>query len=191
MVIPVVGECDDSYLNDNRRMVVEHEDVVAAWQAAMDSRGSATPPTEGAVGSGTGMSCFDFKGGIGLASRVTPAGHTIGVLLMTNFGVREECTVAGVPVGRLLGPAPEGPPAPAGSCIGLVVTDAPVDGAACARLARRIGLGLARKRLGGPPRQRRDLQGPSAPACGWTVRVGPMAQPWSLGVSWTHSSPPS
>jgi D-aminopeptidase len=90
------------------------------------------------------MSCFDFKGGIGTASRVTPGGHTVAVLLLTNFGVREECVVSGVPVGRLLGPAATGPHAPAGSCIGVVVTDAAVDGAACGRLARRIGLGLAR-----------------------------------------------
>ncbi|HQR28366.1 MAG TPA: P1 family peptidase, partial [Nocardioides sp.] len=55
-----------------------------------------------------------------------------------------KCVVAGVPVGRLLPPARTGPHAPAGSCIGLVVTDAPLDGAACARLARRTGLGLAR-----------------------------------------------
>lgn len=144
VVIPVVAECDDSFLNDCRRMQVEHEDVVAAWTAARDSRGSATPPPEGAVGSGTGMSCFDFKGGIGTSSRVTAAGHTVGVLLMTNFGVRAEAVVAGVPVGRLLGPATTGPNAPAGSCIGLVVTDAPVDGASCVRLARRVGLGLAR-----------------------------------------------
>lgn len=143
-IIPVVAECDDSFLNDCRRMQVEHEDVVAAHAAALASRGATTPPAEGAVGSGTGMSCFDFKGGIGTASRVTAEGHTVGVLLMTNFGVRAECTVAGVPLGRLLPPATTGPHVPAGSCIGLVVTDAPVDGASCARLARRVGLGLAR-----------------------------------------------
>jgi len=142
-IIPVVAECDDSWLNDARRMQTEHEDVVAAWEAARTSVGSSVPPDEGAVGSGTGMSCFDFKGGIGTASRRVGE-HTVAVLLMTNFGVREECIVAGVPVGRLLGPAPEGPPTPAGSCIGIVVTDAPVDGASCARLARRVGLGLAR-----------------------------------------------
>jgi D-aminopeptidase len=89
------------------------------------------------------MSCFDFKGGIGTASRVV-GDHTVAVLLLTNFGARAECVVDGVPVGRSLGPAPSGPHAPAGSCIGVVVTDAPVDGAGCARLARRIGLGLAR-----------------------------------------------
>ncbi|MFN8196614.1 MAG: P1 family peptidase [Nocardioidaceae bacterium] len=143
-IIPVVAECDDSFLNDARRMQVEHEDVVAAHRAALASRGSSTPPDEGAVGSGTGMSCFDFKGGIGTASRVTAEGHTVGVLLMTNFGVRSECVVAGTPLGRLLGPAATGPHAPAGSCIGVVVTDAAVDGASCARLARRVGLGLAR-----------------------------------------------
>ncbi len=143
VVIPVVGECDDSFLNDCRRMQVTSDDVRASWRAALDSRGAATPPDEGAVGAGTGMSCFDFKGGIGTASRVV-GGHTVAVLLLTNFGAREECIVGGVPVGRLLGPAPSGPHAPAGSCIGVVVTDAPVDGAGCARLARRIGLGLAR-----------------------------------------------
>ena len=68
-IIPVVAECDDSWLNDARRMQVEHEDVVAAYDAAMASRGSSTPPDEGAVGSGTGMSCLGFKGGIGTASR--------------------------------------------------------------------------------------------------------------------------
>src|SRR5689334_13377790 len=100
-IIPVVAECDDSYLNDARRMQVEHEDVVAAWHAAMASRGSATAPDEGAVGSGTGMSCLGFKGGIGTASRIV-AGHTVAVLLMTNFGRREELVVGGVPVGRQL-----------------------------------------------------------------------------------------
>ena len=91
------------------------------------------------------MSCLGFKGGIGTASRIVPSGHTVAVLLMTNFGQRDRLTVDGVPVGRLLPPDPYGPPArPAGSCIGVVVTDAPLDAAACARLARRVGLGLAR-----------------------------------------------
>ncbi len=145
VAIPVVAECDDSFLNDNRRMQVTRADVAAAWQAALASRGSATPPEEGSVGAGTGMSCLGFKGGIGTASRVTPEGHTVAVLLLTNYGVRDQLVVDGVPVGRLLGPAETpGVPKPAGSCIGVVVTDAPVDGAACARLARRVGVGLAR-----------------------------------------------
>lgn len=148
-IIPVVAECDDSFLNDVRRMQVTREDVARAWAAADASVGASTAPEEGTVGSGTGMSCLGFKGGIGTASRVTDDGHTVGVLLMTNFGQRHELTVAGVPVGRLLRPAAQGSDQnagkhPAGSCIGLVVTDAPLDGAGCARLARRVGLGLAR-----------------------------------------------
>ena len=146
-IIPVVAECDDSWLNDARRMQVEHEDVVAAYDAAMASRGSSTPPDEGAVGSGTGMSCLGFKGGIGTASRVV-GDHTVAVLLMTNFGAREELTVNGTHGGTALGPvvstSSTDERTPAGSCIGIVVTDAPVDGASCARLARRVGLGLAR-----------------------------------------------
>ncbi len=143
VVIPVVGECDDSFLNDCRAMQVETADVFAAHRDALLSRGSSTPPAEGAVGAGTGMSCLGFKGGIGTASRVTPAGHTIGVLLLTNFGEHKRLTVAGVPVGELV-PSADGPARPAGSCIGVVVTDAPVGGSDCARLAHRIGLGLAR-----------------------------------------------
>jgi D-aminopeptidase len=143
VVIPVVAECDDSFLNDCRRMQVTSDDVRSAWRAALDSRGSAAPPPEGAVGAGTGMSCLGFKGGIGSASRVTPDGHTVAVLLLTNFGQRHELVVDGVPYGRGLPEAP-GPATPAGSCIGVVVTDAAADGASCARLARRIGLGLAR-----------------------------------------------
>ena len=143
VVIPVVAECDDSYLNDCRRMQVGAADVRAAYDDALASRGSDSSPPEGAVGAGTGMSCLGFKGGIGTASRVLPGGHTVAVLLLTNFGERERLTVAGVPLGRRLPPGPA-PDRPAGSCIGVVVTDAPVDSDGCERLARRVGLGLAR-----------------------------------------------
>jgi D-aminopeptidase len=144
VVIPVVAECDDSFLNDCRRMQVGRDDVRAAYDAALASRGRSEPPDEGAVGAGTGMSCLGFKGGIGTASRVTAGGHTVAVLLLTNFGERARLTVGGVPLGRLLEPSPGAPERPAGSCVGVVVTDAPVDSAGCARLARRVGLGLAR-----------------------------------------------
>jgi D-aminopeptidase len=144
VVIPIVGECDDSHLNDCRRMQLTHDDVRAAHVAAFASRGATAPPDEGAVGAGTGMSCLGFKGGIGTASRVTAGGHTVAVLLLTNFGSRDQLRVDGVPVGRLLPPPPSAPAKPAGSCIGVVVTDAPVDAASCQRLARRVGLGLAR-----------------------------------------------
>ena len=145
VIIPVVAECDDSFLNDVRRMQVEKSDVAAALAAARASVGSDRPPAEGAVGSGTGMSCMDWKGGIGTSSRVLPDGHTVGVLLMSNFGEAPRLTVDGVPVGdHLRPPAGEATPPPAGSCIVVVATDAPVDSAGCERLARRAGIGLAR-----------------------------------------------
>jgi D-aminopeptidase len=145
VIIPVVAECDDSFLSESRRMQVSKDDVRAALEAARAEVGGPAP-AEGAVGSGTGMSCLGFKGGIGSSSRLTPSGHVVGVLVMTNFGEQDRLTVDGVPVGRLLPPADDaaGWPAPAGSCITVVVTDAPLDSAACARLARRAGLGLAR-----------------------------------------------
>ncbi len=145
VIIPVVAECDDSFLSDARRMQVSAADVKAALDAARAGVGGPAP-AEGAVGSGTGMSCLGFKGGIGSASRLTSSGHVVGVLVLSNFGDQERLTIGGVPVGRLL-PAAEDPaavPPPAGSCIVIAVTDAPLDSAGCVRLARRAGLGLAR-----------------------------------------------
>lgn len=119
-------------------------DVKTALDAARASVGGAAP-AEGAVGAGTGMRCLGFKGGIGTASRLVAAGHKVGVLVLSNFGGQDRLTIDGVPVGRLLPSADTaaGPP-PAGSCIVVTVTDAPLDSAACTRLARRAGLGLAR-----------------------------------------------
>jgi D-aminopeptidase len=137
VVIPVVGECDDSWLNDARAVQVEAGDVGAAVAAA------TADFAQGAVGAGTGMVCFDWKGGIGSSSRVTAEGHTVGVLVLTNFGVRPELRVDGVPAGALLaGEATER--GPAGSCIAVVATDAPLGPAQLTRIARRAGLGLAR-----------------------------------------------
>jgi D-aminopeptidase len=144
VVIPVVAECDDSYLNNAARMQVTRADVQAAWQAAYEDGSSVSGSAEGSVGAGTGMSCLGFKGGIGTASRVTPEGYTVGVLLLANFGERARLTIDGIPAGRLLHADPYPEPEPGGSCIGVVATDAPLDGGSCRRLARRVGLGLAR-----------------------------------------------
>ena len=167
VIIPIVAECDDSFLNDTRRMQVERGDVRDALAAARASAGGVAA-VEGAVGAGTGMSCLGYKGGIGTASRVLPDGSVVGVLTLTNFGEAGRLTVAGVPAGQLLperdadgpvggqaeapvggqagAPAPGRPgvPRPAGSCIVVAITDGPLDGAACQRAARRAGLGLAR-----------------------------------------------
>jgi D-aminopeptidase len=136
VLVPVVGECDDSYLSEARVVQVEAADVARAVDSA-----SGWPFAEGAVGAGTGMSCLGWKGGIGTASR-TADGHTVGVLVLANFGGARQLIVAGVPVGRHL---PGGGRAdPAGSCIAVVATDAPVSPGSLERLARRAGLGLAR-----------------------------------------------
>jgi D-aminopeptidase len=135
VVIPVVGECDDSWLNDVRTVQVEAEDAARALAAA------TADVQQGAVGAGTGMVCFDRKGGIGTASRV--AGATVGVLVLTNFGRARELRVDGVPVGRLLD-LEAARSAPAGSCVVVVATDAPLTTAQLERVARRAGLGLAR-----------------------------------------------
>jgi len=107
------------------------------------ARGGAV--AEGAVGAGTGMVCFGWKGGIGTASRVVgEAGATVGVLVLANFGSAPDLRVDGVPVGRALPSPEELPPRPAGSCIAVVATDAPLSSAQLTRLARRAGLGLGR-----------------------------------------------
>jgi D-aminopeptidase len=137
VVIPVVGECDDSWLSDARIKHVQPEDVARAVEAA------TADFEQGAVGAGAGMSCFDWKGGIGSSSRRAGA-HTVGVLLLTNFGSSEQLRVDGVPIGRLLDETPDEAPAPGGSCIALVATDAPLTPPQLERLARRAGLGLAR-----------------------------------------------
>jgi D-aminopeptidase len=148
--LPVVGETYDGLLNDINGLHVRPEHVSAALAAARSG-----PVAEGNVGSGTGMICHDFKGGIGTASRVVPAasgGYTVGVLVQANHGRRERLSINGVPVGQAIPvsevPAPEWPgPAPrqgAGSIIVIVATDAPLIPTQCARLAQRAGLGVAR-----------------------------------------------
>jgi len=137
VVIPVIGECDDSHLSDARTVQVEAEDAARAVEAA-----STWPIAEGAVGAGTGMSCLGWKGGIGTASRVA-SGSTLGALVLANFGSAHQLRVAGVPIGRLVAERNE-PASPAGSCIVVLATDAPLAPAQLERVARRAGLGLAR-----------------------------------------------
>ena len=140
VIIPIVGECDDSWVSDPRAMHVTFDDVRTALEGARAGGEFA----QGAVGAGTGMSCLGWKGGIGSASRVLPDGHVVGVLLLTNFGSSHRLTIDGALIGKRLGRGGIEEPPSAGSCIGIVITDAPIDSAGCTRLATRIGLGLAR-----------------------------------------------
>lgn len=139
VVIPVVAECDDSWLNDARTTHVEAADAGRALAAA-----TGGPVAEGAVGAGTGMTTLGWKGGIGTSSRLVPSLRaTLGVLVLANFGRGHELRVDGVPVGEELGSGFERP-RPAGSCIAVAITDAPLAPAQLERVARRCGLGLAR-----------------------------------------------
>ncbi len=137
----VVGETNDSRLNDIRRRFVTKQHVIDAIRAAKGG-----PVAEGAVGAGTGTVCFDFKGGIGTSSRVLPkalGGYTIGVLVQTNFG--GVLSINGAPVGKELGKyylKQYAEPAPGGSCMVVVATDAPIDARNLKRLASRAMLGL-------------------------------------------------
>ena len=138
--IPIVSECDDSYLNDSRGFHVREEHVVKAIESA-----TSDLIEEGAVGAGTGMSAYDFKGGIGTSSRKvrTPAGeHIVGVLVLANHGERSDLLVRGIPIGRLLD-APNPKRRESGSIVMVVGTDAPVDARQLGRLAKRAPLGLA------------------------------------------------
>ncbi len=138
-IIPIVSECDDSYLNDSRGLHVNEEHVLEALANASSSVG------EGAVGGGTGMSCYEFKGGIGTSSRVVHIGgseYTLGSVVMSNHGDRAELKVDGVPVGRLIGQPGHRRPEK-GSIVMVVGTDAPVDARQLGRIAKRTVMGLA------------------------------------------------
>jgi len=154
--LPVVGETWDGQLNDIDGFHVKREHVYRA----IDAAGSGAV-AEGNVGGGTGMVCYEFKGGIGTASRRLPAragGFTVGVLLQANFGRRSSLMVGGVPVGREIpvvrgdaalreaedSPRLERAMGREGSVIVVIATDAPVSSRQLERLGRRATLGLAR-----------------------------------------------
>jgi L-aminopeptidase/D-esterase-like protein len=146
-LLPVSAETWDGYLNDINGGHVTEAVGVRALESAQ-----AGPIEEGSVGGGTGMNCYEYKGGSGTASRLVEYGGTaymVGVFLQANFGARAELTIAGVPLGGAL--ADDNPmalafsaPPGAGSCIGLVLTDAPLLPDQCRAFARRVTLGLAR-----------------------------------------------
>lgn len=155
-MLPVVGETWDGYLNDINGGHVTPDVAEQALAAAAPG-----PVAEGSVGGGTGMNCYEFKGGVGTSSRtveIRGARYTVGVYLQANFGAREELVLGGFPFGRRTAvPCPiatepwleadDGRTAVApgaGSVIGIAATDAPLLPQQCAALARRIPLGLAR-----------------------------------------------
>jgi len=145
--LPVVAETWDGHLNDINGFHVKPADVDAALDGAASGR-----VAEGNVGGGTGMICYEFKGGIGTASRVVEileASYTLGALVQANYGMRDELVIAGVPVGRALRDhrvysEPEPASGGDGSIIVVLATDAPLLPHQLERVARRASLGLAR-----------------------------------------------
>ena len=145
---PVVGETADGWLNDMNGFHVKAEHV---WNALESASGGSL--AEGNVGGGTGMICYEFKGGTGTSSRKLPdglGGWRIGVLVQANFGRRFQLTISGVPVGRhLTSDAPftngENPfRQEDGSLIVVVATDAPLLPHQLKRLAKRATIGMSR-----------------------------------------------
>jgi len=145
--LPVVAETYDGFLNDTNGFHVKKQHVFAALETA-----TLGPVPEGNAGGGTGMICYEFKGGIGTASRrlsEKDGGYTVGVLVQCNCGRRDELRIAGVPVGREIPGtrvwgAARGSGGDTGSIIIIVATDAPLLPHQLKRLARRASLGLAR-----------------------------------------------
>lgn len=146
--LPVVAETADAWLNDMNGFFVKDHHVFAALDTATSGQ-----IAEGNVGGGTGMMCYEFKGGTGTASRKLPdklGGWTVGVLAQTNFGRRHMLTIAGTPVGKHL---TENAPITSGedpyrmddgSLIVIVATDAPLLPHQLKRVAKRVSLGMAR-----------------------------------------------
>jgi len=139
---PIVGECNDSFLNDILGRHITQAHVLEAIEGAA---GGSVP--EGNVGAGTGMSGFGWKGGIGTASRrlrVAGSEVTLGALVVTNTGAAEGLRIAGAHIGAVLRPprATRGPSA--GSIMMILATDAAVSARQLKRVAKRAGFGLAR-----------------------------------------------
>ncbi|MGJ3240053.1 MAG: P1 family peptidase [Anaerolineae bacterium] len=138
-VNPIVGECNDGYLSNIHGRHITSAHVRSAIVGAQSST-----VAEGCVGAGTGTSCYGLKGGIGTASRRV-AQYTLGVLMQTNFGRREELTILGVPIGQHLA-QDDVPPPPTGdgSVMIVIATDAPLTARQLGRLSHRVAFGLGR-----------------------------------------------
>jgi D-aminopeptidase len=133
----IVGECFDGWLSDARALVVRPKHALEAISAA-----ASDETREGAVGAGTGTTCFGFKSGVGTSSRVLD-GHVLGCLVVSNYGARRDLHLLAGPGVELPTVAPE-PPAQGGSIMIVLATDAPLSERQLRRLAARAAFGLGR-----------------------------------------------
>jgi len=154
-LLPVVAETWDGYLNEINKIVISKDDAKTAINSA-----ASGPIDEGSVGGGTGMNCYQYKGGSGTSSRVvnySDKNYTVGAFVQANFGSREELTIRGISIDHSSIPNPlaqqdwfekdqkrSGAPGGAGSVIVIIATDAPLLPLQCKALAKRVPLGLAR-----------------------------------------------
>lgn len=143
-VNPIVGETNDSGLNDIQGRHVKKIHVLKAIQNTKSG-----PVGEGSVGAGTGTRALGFKGGIGTSSRLLPkeiGGFTVGVLVQTNFG--GSLMINGAPVGRELKKSPFSSNIPydgeEGSCMIVIATDAPLANRNLKRMAERVSHAFGR-----------------------------------------------
>lgn len=142
---PVVGECNDSQINQIRNRAVRAEHV---WEAIACAEKDFA---EGDVGAGAGTICYGLKGGIGSASRVFAIGkkeYTIGVLVQSNFGATADFLLNGVPAGERILRMKQGQMASSesdkGSIMTILATDLPVSSRQLKRIIRRTAVGIAR-----------------------------------------------
>jgi len=136
----IVGECFDGWLSDARALTVRPEHAMEAIDAAR-----ADEAGEGAIGAGTGTTCFGFKSGVGTASRVVE-GHTLGCLVVTNYGARRDLhlLVGAAEAGSVSEAAAEPPAGQGGSIMIVLGTDAPLAERQLRRLGARGAFGLGR-----------------------------------------------
>lgn len=138
----VVCECNDGYLNEIRGLHVQKDHVRAALSSA------AVDFAEGAVGAGTGMSCYGLKGGIGSASRLIELGgkeYTLGVLVLSNFGRQQDFMLHGIPAGEIISKLERTKEErEKGSIIFILATDLPLSERQLKRVSKRCAVGLTR-----------------------------------------------
>jgi D-aminopeptidase len=135
----VVGECFDGWLSDARSLPVRAEHALAAIAAASEDEAE-----EGAVGAGTGTTCFGFKSGVGCSSRVVQGGITLGCLVVPNYGGNRDLHML-VGAEPAAAHAAGGAPGDRGGSIVIVLaTDAALSERQLRRLAARAALGLGR-----------------------------------------------
>ena len=139
---PIVGECNDGYLNDIRGLHVKEDHVFQALENA------SVEFEEGNVGAGTGMVCYGLKGGIGTSSRIVNIdnkNYTVGVLVLSNFGLMKDLKIDGISVGKQLSKSlEEHNQDDRGSIILIVATDIPLSNRQLKRVIKRTNPGIAR-----------------------------------------------